>query len=76
MLDEILKNTDPMDPNQPYLQLLKDQLRTDEQQFTEAQELIQKYDEAYTKLTQPANRIAVFLSKNDDGTANIAHGRQ
>ncbi len=74
VLDEILKNTDPMDPNQPYLQLLKDQLRTDEQQFTEAQELIQKYDEAYTKLTQPANRIAVFLSKNDDGTANIAMG--
>ena len=74
VLDEILKNTDPMDPNQPYLQLLKDQLRTDEQQFTEAQELIQKYDEAYTKLTQPANRIAVFLSKNEDGTANIAMG--
>ncbi len=74
VLDEILKNTDPMDPNQPYLQLLKDQLRTDEQQFTEAQELIQKYDEAYTKLTQPANRIAVFLSRNEDGTANIAMG--
>lgn len=74
VLDEILKNTDPLDPNQPYLQMLRDQLRTDEQQFQEAQKAIEKYEEAYEKLTQPANRIAVFLSKNDDGTANIALG--
>ncbi len=74
VLEEILKNTDPLDPNQPYLQMLRDQLRTDEQQFQEAQDLIQKYDEAYEKLTAPANRIAVFLSKNEDGTANIAMG--
>lgn len=74
VLDEVLESTDPLDPNYQYLLLLRHQLQVDEQQFSEAQELIQKYDEAYTKLTQPANRIAVFLSKNDDGTANIAMG--
>jgi proteasome-associated ATPase len=74
VLDEILESTDPLDPNYQYLLLLRHQLQVDEQQFSEAQELIQKYDEAYQKLTQPANRIAVFLSKNDDGTANIAMG--
>lgn len=74
VLDEVLENTDPLDPNYQYLLLLRHQLQVDEQQFSEAQELIQKYDEAYTKLTQPANRIAVFLSKNEDGTANIAMG--
>ncbi len=74
VLDEILESTDPLDANYQYLLLLRHQLQVDEQQFSEAQELIQKYDEAYTKLTQPANRIAVFLSKNDDGTANIAMG--
>ena len=74
VLDEILKETDPMDASFHRLLLLRHQLELDDQQLSEAQELIQKYDEAYTKLTQPANRIAVFLSKNEDGTANIAMG--
>ncbi len=74
MLDEILKSTDPIDPNYQYLLLLRHQLEVDEQQSAEAQELIAKYDEAYNKLTAPANRVAVFLSKNEDGTANIAMG--
>lgn len=74
ILEEILENTDPLDPNQPALQQLRYQLETDEKQMAEAQELLEKYDDAYNKLTQPANRIAVFLSKNDDGTANIALG--
>jgi len=74
VLDEIIRNSDPMDPNYQHLLLLRHQVETDEQQSAEAQELIQKYDEAYTKLTQPANRIAVYLSKNEDGTANIALG--
>jgi proteasome-associated ATPase len=74
LLDEILQTTDPIDPNYQYFLLLRHQLEIDERQFTEAQEAIEKYDEAYTKLTQPANRVAVFLSKNDDGTANVAMG--
>ena len=74
VLDEILKSTDPIDPNYQYLLLLRHQLEVDEQQSSEAQELIQKYDDAYNKLTAPANRVAVFLSKNEDGTANIAMG--
>jgi proteasome-associated ATPase len=74
VLDEVLSRTEPDDPRIHYLLLLRHQLEVDEQQFTEAQELIGKYDEAYNKLTQPANRIAVFLGKNEDGTANIAMG--
>ena len=74
LVDEILESTDPIDPNYQYLLLLRHQLEVDERQFQEAQAAIEKYDDAYTKLTQPANRVAVFLSKNDDGTANIALG--
>jgi proteasome-associated ATPase len=74
VLDEVVRRTEPDDPKMPYLDLLRHQLEVDEQQFAEAQELIGKYDEAYNKLTQPANRIAVFLGKNEDGTANIAIG--
>ena len=54
VLDEILESTDPLDANYQYLLLLRHQLEIDEQQLTEAQEMIQKYDEAYTKLTAPA----------------------
>jgi proteasome-associated ATPase len=74
VLDEVLSRTESDDPRIQYLLLLRHQLEVDEQQFAEAQEMIGKYDEAYTKLTQPANRIAVFLGKNEDGTANIAMG--
>ncbi|MDQ2798735.1 MAG: peptidase, partial [Armatimonadota bacterium] len=74
VLDEILKNTDPIDSNYQYLLLLRHQLELDEKQFAEAQKMIEEYDEAYTKLTSPANRVAVFLSANEDGTANIAMG--
>ena len=42
VLDEILKSTDPIDPNYQYLLLLRHQLEVDEQQSAEAQELIAK----------------------------------
>ncbi|MDR3710105.1 MAG: AAA family ATPase [Capsulimonadaceae bacterium] len=74
IVEEILRQTEQTDPRLQYLLLLRQQLEVDEQQLAEAHETIEKYDEAYTKLTQPANRIAVFLSKNEDGTANIALG--
>ncbi|MGO8671161.1 MAG: AAA family ATPase [Capsulimonadaceae bacterium] len=74
ILDQILKETDPMDKSFHRLLLLRHQLEVDEQEYSHTQDLLHKYDEAYTKLTQPANRIAVFLSRNDDGTANIAMG--
>ncbi|HEY3331596.1 MAG TPA: AAA family ATPase [Capsulimonadaceae bacterium] len=74
VVDELLRETEPDDPKLQYLLLLRQQLEVDEKQQQEAQEMIAKYDDAYTKLTKPANRIAVFLSKNEDGTANIALG--
>jgi proteasome-associated ATPase len=74
VLDEILTHVDPIDQNYQYLLLLRHQIEVDEKQLIEAQELIEKYDDAYNKLTMPANRIAVFLSHNEEGTANIAMG--
>lgn len=74
IVDGLIRQTESDDPRLQYLLLLRQQLEVDEQQMNEARETIEKYDEAYTKLTQPANRIAVFLSRNEDGTANIALG--
>jgi len=74
IVDGILRQTEPDDPRLQYLLLLRQQLEMEDLQLREARETIDKYDEAYTKLTQPANRIAVYLSTNEDGAANIALG--
>ncbi len=74
ILDEILRETDPDDQRLHLLLFLRHQMEVDEQQFNQARQAIEEYEEAYNKLTQPANRVAVFLSKNEDGTANIAMG--
>lgn len=74
IVDELISQTEHDDSRIQYLLLLRHQLEVDEQQFSEAQQLIEKYDEAYNKLTQPANKIAVYLSGNEDGTALIALG--
>jgi len=74
IVDEVLHHTDSNDDRLTLLLLLRQQIEIDQQQYAESQELIEKYDEAYNKLTQPANRIAVVLAKGDDGTALIAMG--
>jgi ATP-dependent 26S proteasome regulatory subunit len=56
------------------LRLLQHQLEVDEQQMQEAMQAIQEYEEAYQKLTSPANRIGVFLNQPDEGVALIALG--
>ena len=56
------------------LRLLKHQLEVDERQMQEAIQAIQEYEEAYQKLTAPANRIGVFLDQPEEGVAIIALG--
>ncbi len=57
-----------------HLLLLRHQLETDEAQMEEAQKLLAEYEEAYQKLTSPANRIATFLGEAGEGQASIALG--
>lgn len=75
LLDEILRST-PITDRRLYRQLLllRHQLETDERQFQEAQQALAEFQEAYEKLTSPANRIGVFLGIADEGIANIAVG--
>ncbi|CUU10945.1 MAG: AAA family ATPase [Fimbriimonadales bacterium] len=56
------------------LRLLKHQLEVDEKQMQEAMQALQEYEEAYQKLTSPANRIGVFLDQPEEGVAMIALG--
>jgi proteasome-associated ATPase len=73
--DELLSLTSPSDQKYQYLLLLRHQLEVDERQMQEAQKVIAEYDEAYNKLTAPANRIATFMGEIDgEDTVQIALG--
>lgn len=62
LLDEILQQIPPDEEAlRQYLLLLRHQLEVDEKQFNEAQQALVEFEEAYEKLTQPANRIGVYL---------------
>ncbi|HEX8465673.1 MAG TPA: hypothetical protein VF627_13730, partial [Abditibacterium sp.] len=62
LLDEVLKSGKVEDSRtRNTLFLLRHQLETDKRQLDEAAEVITQYEEAYNKLTQPANRIGVYL---------------
>ncbi len=74
ILQEILARTPPSDERYELLQLLDYQLQADERQLEEARQAIEKFEEAYEKLTSPANRIGTFLGSPDEGIAYIAVG--
>lgn len=78
LLDEILANDPPEDARAlRRLLMLRHQLDVDERQMEEAQEVLQEYEEAYEKLTQPANRLATYLGVADgDGNVLISLGDQ
>src|SRR5579871_3988840 len=61
LLDEIIRMTPRNDVRLGYLMALREQLETDEGMMDEARKAIAEFEEAYTKLTAPANRIGVSL---------------
>lgn len=75
LVDRILGLVGSEDPRiVNHLLLLRHQLETDEAQFDEAQKVLAEYEEAYQKLTSPANRIGTFLGSLEDGSASVALG--
>src|SRR5438270_5268815 len=61
MLDEVIRMTPRNDPRLGVLLALREQLETDEAMMDEARKVIAEFEEAYNKLTAPANRIGVYL---------------
>src|SRR5436853_7686716 len=74
LLNEVIRMTPRTDPRLDHLLLLRHQLETDENQLDEAKKVIAEFEEAYEKLTSPANRIGVFLGHLEDGNVQIALG--
>ncbi|MCB8931862.1 MAG: AAA family ATPase [Fimbriimonadaceae bacterium] len=74
ILDRILEQP-PSDPKTAnLLAALREAVDRDERDREETQRLIQEYEEAYNKLTSPANRVGVFLRWLEDGRAQVALG--
>lgn len=63
LVDEIIRITPRNDMRQGYLMALRDQIISDEAMMEEAKKAIMELEEAYSKLTAPANRIGVYLGK-------------
>lgn len=75
VVDELLSLTSPSDQKYQYLLLLRHQLEVDERQMQEAQKVILEFEEAYNKLTAPANRIATFMGQIEgEDTVQISLG--
>src|SRR6266498_2104115 len=55
LLDEIIRMTPRNDVRLGYLMALREQIETDEAMMEEAKKVIAEFEEAYTKLTSPAN---------------------
>jgi len=61
--NELIAITPRSDTRLPYLMALREQIERDEADMAQAVEALGEFEEAYTKLTSPANRIGVFLGK-------------
>lgn len=61
---------------QNYLAALRSALESDALAQEEAKRVLAEYEEAYTKLTSPSNRLGVFLQWLEDRLALIAVGDQ
>lgn len=70
MLVERIRQQAPKDDLrlQNYLSALTEEVRREDERQLELQKAVREYEEAYQKLTAPANRLAVFLKfVNQDG---------
>lgn len=75
LLQEIIDSVPADDQRlRNYLLALRDALEEERRGIEDAKRLIAEYEEAYQKLTSPANRTGVFLEMLDEGLALIAVG--
>jgi proteasome-associated ATPase len=75
ILDKIIEQAPKDDQRlQNYLAALRQELLGDEEERAKVAQMMQEYEEAYNKLTAPANRLGVFLQWLDDQQALVALG--
>ncbi|MFY9235396.1 MAG: AAA family ATPase [Fimbriimonadaceae bacterium] len=75
ILEKIIEQAPADDQRlQNYLAALRQELLGEEEERAKVAQMIQDYEEAYQKLTAPANRLGVFLKWLEDRQALVALG--
>ncbi|MDI9634643.1 AAA family ATPase [Kamptonema cortianum] len=75
ILDKVEDHAKSADPQvRAYLAALREEIKKTDRKTGEQAELIAQYEEAYTKLTSPANKIGLLSQVLDDGNALITLG--
>ena len=75
ILEKIIEQAPADDQRlQNYLAALRQELLGEEEERAKVAQMIQEYEEAYQKLTAPANRLGVFLKWLEDRQALVALG--
>lgn len=75
ILERIAEQAGTADPKLAnYISALERELAADEERAGEMRRMVAEYEQAYEKLTSPANRLGVFLSARDDGAVLVALG--
>ncbi len=77
LLDRLAAQCDSRDPKvAAYVAGLRDEIDRAGKTEAETQELVRQYEEAYAKLTAPANRVGVFLRILDEDRLLVLLGDQ
>ncbi|HEY3780923.1 MAG TPA: AAA family ATPase [Fimbriimonadaceae bacterium] len=75
LLEKIIEQVPPSEARLlNHLSALKESLQSDSKERAQTQQLIAEYEEAYNKLTAPANRLGIFLEWLEEKVALVALG--
>ncbi|MBM3496396.1 MAG: AAA family ATPase [Armatimonadetes bacterium] len=76
LVNEIIRATPRSDPRLPELFVLRKLIDTQSKRLQDAENQNEEFEEAYHRLTAPANRLGVYLGPAGDDTALVAIGDQ
>ena len=76
LVNDIIRSTQRSDPRLPELFVLRKLVDSQTRRLEDAERKSVEFEEAYNRLTSPANRLGVYLGRADDQHALVAIGDQ
>ncbi len=76
LVNDIIRSTQRSDPRLPELFVLRKLVDSQARRLEDAERKSEEFEEAYNRLTSPANRLGVYLGRAGDEHALVAIGDQ